>query len=69
MISYLEFEKPVAELENRIAELRSASAGDDVDISGELERDDLRGPDSVAKDPGRSPPGSSALPRLRGARL
>jgi len=38
MISYLEFEKPVAELEARIAELREASAGDDVDISSELAR-------------------------------
>ena len=38
MISYLEFEKPVAELEQRIAELRSASEGDDVDISKELKR-------------------------------
>lgn len=37
MISYLDFEKPVAELQSRIAELRAAS-GDDVDISGELER-------------------------------
>ncbi|MFB0611630.1 acetyl-CoA carboxylase carboxyltransferase subunit alpha [Aurantiacibacter poecillastricola] len=39
MISYLEFEKPVAELEARIAELRNA-AGDDgaVDISNELQR-------------------------------
>jgi acetyl-CoA carboxylase carboxyl transferase subunit alpha len=36
MISYLEFEKPVAEIENRLTELRAASAGDDVDISGEL---------------------------------
>ena len=37
MISYLEFEKPVAELETRIAELRTAAGnGDDVDISGEL---------------------------------
>ena len=37
MISYLEFEKPVAELEARIAELRAAS-GEDVDISGELQK-------------------------------
>jgi acetyl-CoA carboxylase carboxyl transferase subunit alpha len=36
MISYLEFEKPVAALEARIAELRAAPAGDDVDISAEL---------------------------------
>ncbi len=38
MISYLEFEKPVAALESRIAELRAAAEGDDVDISSELER-------------------------------
>lgn len=38
MQSYLEFEKPVAELEQRIAELRKASEGDDVDISEELAR-------------------------------
>ncbi len=38
MISYLEFEKPVAALEARIAELRSAGAGGDVDISPEIER-------------------------------
>src|SRR5690349_25046618 len=38
MQSYLEFEKPVAELEQRIAELRAASQGDDVDISSEIER-------------------------------
>ena len=37
MVSYLEFEKPVAALEARIAELRSA-AGGDVDISAELRR-------------------------------
>jgi acetyl-CoA carboxylase carboxyl transferase subunit alpha len=38
MISYLEFEKPVAALEARIAELRAASEGDEVDISAELKR-------------------------------
>lgn len=38
MITYLEFEKPVAELETRIAELREAASGDDVDISSELTR-------------------------------
>jgi len=38
MISYLEFEKPVAALEARIAELRAASQGDEVDISAELKR-------------------------------
>lgn len=38
MISYLEFEKPVAQLEARIAELRLAAEGDEVDISTELRR-------------------------------
>lgn len=39
MISYLEFEKPVAELETRIADLRAAAGeGDGVDISKELAR-------------------------------
>jgi acetyl-CoA carboxylase carboxyl transferase subunit alpha len=38
MITYLEFEKPVAELEARIAELREAAAGEDVDISAELKK-------------------------------
>ncbi|OYX16777.1 MAG: acetyl-CoA carboxylase carboxyl transferase subunit alpha [Sphingomonadales bacterium 32-67-7] len=35
MNTYREFEKPVAELETRIAELREA-AGDDIDIAAEL---------------------------------
>lgn len=38
MVSYLEFEKPVAELEQRIGELRAASEGNEVDISNELKR-------------------------------
>ncbi len=38
MISYLEFEKPVAALEARIAELRQTAQGGDIDISGEIRR-------------------------------
>ncbi|MHA6333768.1 acetyl-CoA carboxylase carboxyltransferase subunit alpha [Qipengyuania sp. CAU 1752] len=38
MNSYLDFEKPVAQLEGRIAELRAAAEGDEVDISNELQR-------------------------------
>jgi acetyl-CoA carboxylase carboxyl transferase subunit alpha len=48
MISYLEFEKPVAQLEARIAELRSAAEGDDVDISGELARLEQKSADLLA---------------------
>lgn len=38
MISYLEFEKPVAALEARIAELRQTAQGGDIDISSEIRR-------------------------------
>ncbi len=38
MTSYLDFEKPVAQLEERIAQLRASSEGDEVDISAELSR-------------------------------
>ncbi len=38
MISYLEFEKPVAALEARIAELRAASEDGEVDVSAEIKR-------------------------------
>ena len=38
MTTYLEFEKPVADLDKRIAELREAAQGDDVDIENELTR-------------------------------
>ena len=36
MQTYLEFEKPVAELEQRIAEMRASAQGDNVDIGQEL---------------------------------
>tara|TARA_A100001391_G_scaffold48774_6_gene29092 strand:+ start:7986 stop:8939 length:954 start_codon:yes stop_codon:yes gene_type:complete len=43
MVAYLEFEKPVADLESKIAELRSAAGEDgDVDISRELKRLEAR---------------------------
>ncbi|HUQ14183.1 MAG TPA: acetyl-CoA carboxylase carboxyltransferase subunit alpha [Novosphingobium sp.] len=38
MISYLEFEKPVAALEARIAELRVTAEGGDIDIGSEIRR-------------------------------
>jgi acetyl-CoA carboxylase carboxyl transferase subunit alpha len=38
MISYLEFEKPVAALEARIAELRETAAGGEIDIASEIKR-------------------------------
>jgi acetyl-CoA carboxylase carboxyl transferase subunit alpha len=48
MISYLEFEKPVAQLEARIAELREATANDEVDISAELKRLEQKSADLLA---------------------
>jgi len=38
MISFLEFEKPVAALEARIAELRATAAEGDIDLASEVER-------------------------------
>ncbi|HQV02931.1 MULTISPECIES: acetyl-CoA carboxylase carboxyltransferase subunit alpha [unclassified Novosphingobium] len=48
MISYLEFEKPVAALEARIAELRQTAAGGDVDISAEIRRLEMKSADLLA---------------------
>lgn len=48
MISYLEFEKPVAALEAQIADLRAASEGDNVDISAELQRLEAKSADLLA---------------------
>ena len=38
MKHYLEFEKPVAELENKIEELRHLSGGDELNIAEEVAR-------------------------------
>ncbi|MFM7350603.1 MAG: acetyl-CoA carboxylase carboxyltransferase subunit alpha [Erythrobacter sp.] len=38
MISYLDFEKPVAQIEERIAQLRSVNALHDVDVASEIVR-------------------------------
>ena len=39
MLTYLEFEKPIAELETRVAELReTANSSDDIDIEAEVSR-------------------------------
>ncbi len=48
MISYLEFEKPVAALEARIAELRETAAVGDVDISAEMTRLEKKSADLLA---------------------
>ncbi len=48
MITYLEFEKPIATLEARIAELRQTAAGGDVDISAEIRRLETKSADLLA---------------------
>ena len=48
MISYLEFEKPVAALEARIAELRQTAKDGAVDISAEVRRLEMKSADLLA---------------------
>ncbi|WP_423142750.1 acetyl-CoA carboxylase carboxyltransferase subunit alpha [Parablastomonas sp. CN1-191] len=48
MISYLEFEKPVAALEARIADLRKTAEGGDVDLSSEIARLEGKSADLLA---------------------
>ena len=48
MVSYLEFEKPVAALEARIAELRETAAVGDVDLSAEIRRLEAKSADLLA---------------------
>jgi acetyl-CoA carboxylase carboxyl transferase subunit alpha len=38
MPTYLDFEKPIAELETRVAELRETASSSDIDIDAEVER-------------------------------
>ena len=48
MISYLEFEKPIAALEARIVELRQTANDGDVDISSEIRRLESKSADLLA---------------------
>jgi len=48
MISYLEFEKPVAALDKRIAELHATAAEGDLDISSEIARLEKKSADLLA---------------------
>jgi acetyl-CoA carboxylase carboxyl transferase subunit alpha len=48
MISYLEFEKPIAALEARIAELRQTAAQGDVDLASEIGRLEKKSADLLA---------------------
>ena len=38
MLTYLDFEKPIAELETRVAELRETASSGSIDIDAEVER-------------------------------
>ncbi|MFN4039672.1 MAG: acetyl-CoA carboxylase carboxyltransferase subunit alpha [Erythrobacter sp.] len=48
MISYLEFEKPVAQLEERINQLRGVNALHDVDVANEIARLEAKSNDLLA---------------------
>ncbi|KEO91204.1 acetyl-CoA carboxylase subunit alpha [Erythrobacter longus] len=48
MISYLEFEKPVASLEQRIKEMRSLESDDGVDVASEIERLEVKSGELLA---------------------
>lgn len=48
MISYLEFEKPVAQLEERISQLRGVNALHDVDVAHEIARLEAKSNDLLA---------------------
>ena len=49
MISYLEFEKPVAALEARIAELRATALAGDLDLGGEIAKLEAKSAELLAQ--------------------
>ena len=76
MRSYLDFEKPVAELEAKIEELRAMRRDGDASPSATRSRGSkprprvalkelYDEPDALAEDAGRAPSAAAALPRLR----
>ena len=75
MRSYLDFEKPVAELEAKVEELRALQdEGDAIAIGEEISRIEgkaaagargtVRRIDALAEDAGRAPSAAAALSRL-----
>ena len=76
MRTYLDFEKPIAELESKVAELKALATDDDsVPIIEELTRLEIKARealvetyaklDSLAENPGSAPPRSAAFHPLR----
>ena len=75
MQTFLEFEKPIAELEGKIEELRHLTDAGDINIADEVAKlqdkvrpaaaADLRQADALAEDAGGPAPGPAALPGLR----
>ena len=49
MRTYLDFEKPIAELETRVAELRETASSGEIDIAAEIERLEIKA-DRLLKD-------------------
>ena len=48
MLTYLDFEKPIAELETRVAELKeTANSSDDIDIEAEVARLEAKFPERL----------------------
>ena len=74
MRHFLDFERPIAELEGKIEELRHLSTDSGLNIAEEVGRleaqaepaaaPDLCAADAVAEGAGRAPPRAAALPRL-----